>query len=178
MSAPPAAETRPKRPPAPTSWSPRPTRDKEYPEGVLRVNEAGSEIELRQWMGKKKRAETVVARFRLEPNADVRVDGPILRVSELSVTLESPGVAGEVAELLRRPARELETVKLVTDAEAVGQRVPGGARGGAEPAFAHQGRPAGRALRVDSIVDRPTTQSRWTRSTRRYSRDSQSRSRR
>jgi|GEM_PF-6145152 len=93
-------------------------QNKEHQEGVLRVNAAGNEIELSQWTGKKKRVETVIAKFRLEPNADVQVDGALLRVSELSVTLESPGAAGEVADLLRRPARELEAVKLVTDAEA------------------------------------------------------------
>jgi len=92
-------------------------QSREYPEGVLRVNEAGSEIELTQWAGKKKkRAETVIARFRLQPNAEVTVDGSLLRVSELSVTLESSGVAGEVAEVLRRPAKELEG--LVGRAEA------------------------------------------------------------
>lgn len=93
-------------------------QNKEYPEGILRVNEAGNEIELRQSTGKKSRAETVIARFRLEPNADVLADGALLKVSELSVTLETPGVAGEVADLLRRPARELEAARLVTEAEA------------------------------------------------------------
>lgn len=116
-------------------------QNKEYQEGVLRVNAAGNEIELSQWTGKKKRVETVIAKFRLEPNADVQVDGALLRVSELSVTLESPGAAGEVADLLRRPARELEAVKLVTDAEASVSGFLEGPRGGAEPAFAHQGRP-------------------------------------
>jgi len=93
-------------------------QNKEYPEGTLSVNAAGTEVELRQWTGKKKRAETVVARFRVEPNAEVAVDGALLRVSELSVTLESPGVAAEVTDLLRRPARELETLRLVSEAEA------------------------------------------------------------
>jgi hypothetical protein len=91
-------------------------QSREYPEGVLRVNEAGSEVELRQLTGK--RAETVIARFRLQPNAEVTVDGPLLRVSELSVTMESPEVAGEVADLLRRPARELEAARLLSNAEA------------------------------------------------------------
>ena len=92
-------------------------QNREYPEGILRVNEAGSEIELRQWTGKKKRAEALIAKFRLEPNVEVLVDGPLLRVSGLSVTLESPAAAGEVAELLRRPAKELEAVRLVSEAE-------------------------------------------------------------
>ena len=91
--------------------------NREYPEGILRVNEAGSEIELRQWTGKKKRAEAVIAKFHLEPNVEVIVDGPLLRVSGLSVTLESPAAAGEVAELLGRPAKELEAVRLVSEAE-------------------------------------------------------------
>ena len=60
----------------------------------------------------------MIAKFSLEPNADVLVDGALLKVSELSVTLESPGAAGEVADLLRRPARELEAVRLVSEAEA------------------------------------------------------------
>jgi hypothetical protein len=92
-------------------------QNREYPEGILRVNEAGSEIELRQWTGKKKRAEAVIARFNLEPNVEVLVDGALLRVSGLSVTLESPGAADEVAELLRRPAKELEAARLVSEAE-------------------------------------------------------------
>ncbi|MDA4115996.1 MAG: hypothetical protein OK442_05530 [Thaumarchaeota archaeon] len=93
-------------------------QDREYPEGVLAVNEAGNEIELRRWMGKTKRPDIVIARFHLEPNTDVRVDGAVLNVSELSVTLESPAAAGEVADLLRRPARELEAARLVTEVEA------------------------------------------------------------
>jgi hypothetical protein len=92
-------------------------QNREYPEGVLRVNEAGDEMELRQWNGRKKSAETVIARFHLEPNAEVLVDGALLKVSGLSVTLESPGAAGEVAELLSRPARELEAVRLVSEVE-------------------------------------------------------------
>jgi len=93
-------------------------QDKVYPEGVLRVNEAGSEIELRKWTGKDRRTGAVVARFNLEPNVDVLVDGPLLRVAGLSITLESPGVAGEVADLLRRPTRESEAVRLVSEAES------------------------------------------------------------
>jgi len=93
-------------------------RDKTYPDGTLRVNDAGSEIELRQWTGRRKKVETVVARFRLEPNTEVLVDGPLLRVSELSVTLESPGIAAEVADVLRRPAREREAVRVLSEAES------------------------------------------------------------
>jgi hypothetical protein len=91
--------------------------DKTYPDGILSVNEAGDEVELRQWTGKRKKEETTVARFRLEPNADVLVDGPLLRVSGLSITLESSGFAGEVADLLRRPAREREAMRILAEAE-------------------------------------------------------------
>jgi hypothetical protein len=93
-------------------------RDKAYPDGILRVNEAGSEIELRQLTGKRKREEEVIARFRLEPDTAVLVDGPLLRVSELSIALESPTVAGEVADLLRRPAREREALKGLSEVES------------------------------------------------------------
>ncbi len=93
-------------------------RDKAYPDGILRVNEAGDEIELRQLGGRRKKEEAVIARFRLEPNAEVLVDGPLLRVSELSIALESPAVAGEVADLLRRPAREQEALRGLSEAES------------------------------------------------------------
>lgn len=93
-------------------------RDKAYPDGILRVNEAGDEIELRQLSGRRKREEAVVARFRLEPDAEVSVDGRLLRVSELSITLESPALAGELADLLRRPAREREALRGLSDVEA------------------------------------------------------------
>ena len=89
-----------------------------YPEGVLRVNETGNEIELRQWTGKKGTTETAVARFNLEPNVVVVVDGPLLRVSELSVTLESPNAAGKVADLLRRPTGGRDAVSLLSGAES------------------------------------------------------------
>ncbi|HEV2389566.1 MAG TPA: hypothetical protein VGS04_02465, partial [Nitrososphaerales archaeon] len=94
-------------------------QDKEYPEGTLRVNEAGNEIEISQWTGKKKRTESVIVRFRLEPNTEVLVDGALLRVSGLSVTLESPTSANGVADLLGRPARELEAERLVAERETL-----------------------------------------------------------
>lgn len=118
MSSPPAGEDAPEAPSHAYRLVSATYQNREYPEGVLAVNESGNEIELRRWMGKTKRPDIAIARFHLEPNADVRVEGAVLRVSELSATLESPGVAGEVAELLRRPARELETARLVTEAEA------------------------------------------------------------
>jgi hypothetical protein len=93
-------------------------RDKTYPDGILLVDETGSEIELRQLTGKRKKDEVVVAKFHLEPNADVMVDGPLLRVSELSISLESPAVAQEVAELLRRPGREREASRRLSEAES------------------------------------------------------------
>lgn len=92
-------------------------RDKAYSDVVLLVDDARSEIELRQWSGRRKKKETVIARFRLEPNAEVLVDGTLLRVSELSITLESPAAAGEVAAILRRPAREREAMRLLSEAE-------------------------------------------------------------
>lgn len=85
----------------------------------MRVNEAGNEIELSQWTGKKKRTETVIVRFRLEPNTEVLVDGALLRVSGLAVTLESPAAAKGVADLLGRPGRELEAERLVAEGEAL-----------------------------------------------------------
>jgi len=119
VSVPPAGKV------ASPEWPPRTYRlvsatyqDKAYPEGVLWVNEAGSEIELRKWTGKDRRTGTAVARFNLEPNVDVLVEGPLLRVSGLSITLESPGVAGEVADLLGRPAKESEAVRLLSEAES------------------------------------------------------------
>jgi hypothetical protein len=93
-------------------------QNKAYPEGVVRVNEAGNEIELRQWTGKKGTTETAVARFNLEPNVQVLVDGQILRVSELSITLESPDIAGEVADLLRRPTKEQDAASPLSEAES------------------------------------------------------------
>ena len=119
MAASPAGED------ASDEWPPRTCRlvsaacqNKAYPEGLLRVNETGNEIELREWTGKNRGTEAVVARFNLEPNVEVLMDGPILKVSELSITLESPAVAGEVADLLRRPPREREEVRLVSEAES------------------------------------------------------------
>ena len=81
-------------------------RGKVYPDGFLLIDEAGKTIELRQATGRKRKEQAAVARFRLEPNAEVLVDGPNIKVSELSVTLDSPTSAGEVAEILKRPSRE------------------------------------------------------------------------
>jgi hypothetical protein len=75
-------------------------------------------IELRQGIGRKTREPATVARFRLEPGAEVLVDGPSIRVSELSVTLDSSAAAGEVAEILGHPAKEREAVGLLVQAES------------------------------------------------------------
>lgn len=93
-------------------------RGKAYPDGHLLLDEAGRVIELRQTVGRKKKEQATVARFRLEPNAEVLVDGPNLRVSELSVTLDSPAAAKEVAEILGHPAREREAVGQLAEAES------------------------------------------------------------
>jgi hypothetical protein len=91
-------------------------REKAFPDGVLLVDPGRSEIELRQRTGRRKKEQTTIARFRIEPTAVVQIDGPVLRISELSVTLQSPSQAGEIAELLRAPGRELELTRLVTEA--------------------------------------------------------------
>jgi hypothetical protein len=93
-------------------------REKTYADGVLLIDEGKSELELRQWTGRKKKDQATIARFRIEPTAEVLVDGPLIRISELSVTLESPSRASEIATLLRRPARERETGRAVSEAES------------------------------------------------------------
>jgi hypothetical protein len=92
--------------------------DKAYSDGTVLFYGEENEIELRQSTGKRKKEEAVIARFRVEPNAEVKVDGPFLKVSELSITLESPDLAGEVAELLRRPGKQKEEVTLLNEAES------------------------------------------------------------
>lgn len=92
--------------------------DKTYADGVLRLADSGTEMELRQWTSKKKVAQSVVARFRLEPNAEVSLDGPLLKVAELSITFESPSVAAQAALTLERPAREREALRLLSEAES------------------------------------------------------------
>jgi hypothetical protein len=92
--------------------------DKAYSAGSMSLDETRSEIELWQSAGKRKRDEQVMARFRVEPNAEVKVDGPLLKVSELSITLESPEEAAKVADLLGRPVKEREEVTLLKQAES------------------------------------------------------------
>ncbi len=93
-------------------------RDRTYSNGVLLVDEARNEMELRQWAGRKKKEQAPVVRFRIEPTAKVVVEGPLLTVSELSISLDSPAKAAELAGILRRPARELEAVQGISAAES------------------------------------------------------------
>lgn len=94
-------------------------RDKTYSEGQLLIYEARAEIELTQRTGKRRRQQEVVtARFRLEPTAELQIDGPSLKISELSMTLESAEAAKEVAEFLNRPIIDAEKVKRLAEAEA------------------------------------------------------------
>jgi hypothetical protein len=76
-----------------------------------------NEMELREWTGRRKKDETVVARFRVEPAAVITVEGPVLKVSELSMTLESPGVAAEIAELIKHPPMDQGAARLLSEAE-------------------------------------------------------------
>ncbi len=94
-------------------------RDKNYSEGLLLFDSAKRELELRQVRRiRRKNVETVIARFRVEPAAQVGVNGAVLKVSELSVTLESPSAAGEIAELLKRPEEESKRAKDLSEAES------------------------------------------------------------
>ena len=92
-------------------------RDRVYPDGVLIVDEVG-EIEIRQWIGRGKKAQAPVVRFRPELPVNVVVEGAQLRVSELSIALESPSKASELAELLRRPVRAQEAERSLGEVEA------------------------------------------------------------
>jgi hypothetical protein len=92
--------------------------DKTYADVVLRLADSGAEMELREWTSKKKEAQSVVARFRLEPNAEVSLDGPQLKVAELAITLESPSTATQVALTLGLRGREREALRLLLEAES------------------------------------------------------------
>ena len=81
------------------------------------VDEAQFEVELKQWTGRRKKGQATLTRFPVDPTAEFLLDGPLLRFSELSVTLESPSVAAEIAEILRRPSREREAARLLSEAE-------------------------------------------------------------
>jgi hypothetical protein len=93
-------------------------RDKKYKGGVFLLNETRGEIELRRLVGWWKKRQELVARFHIEPTAHVVVEGPLLVVSELSVTLESPSIAADIAELIKRPTREREHEALRVLAES------------------------------------------------------------
>jgi len=93
-------------------------REKTYADTLLIVDVARNEIELRQLTGRRKKAQTAIVRLRFEPTSDVLADGPLLRVSGLSMTLESPAKAGEVADILRGPARQKEAMQSLSEAEA------------------------------------------------------------
>ena len=92
-------------------------RDKTYSDVVLLIDEARFEAELKQWIGRRRKRQATITRLAVDPTADVIVDGPLLRFSELAVTLESPSKATEIAEILRRPAREREAARLLSEAE-------------------------------------------------------------
>jgi hypothetical protein len=92
--------------------------DKTYSNGVLLVDEARSEMELRQRVGMIRKRQTTVVKFRVEPTAKVVVDGTRLIVSELSVSLDSAAKAAALADVLGRPARELETAQGLSEAES------------------------------------------------------------
>jgi len=92
-------------------------RGKTYSDLVLLMDEARFEVELKQWIGRRKKGQATLTRFPVDPTAEVLLDGPLLRFSELSVTLESPSKAAEIAEILRRPAREREAARLLSEAE-------------------------------------------------------------
>lgn len=93
-------------------------RDRAYSGGTLLFYEAQKEIEFRQRTGRGKE-EVVVARFRVEPEADVKSEGAVLKISELSLTLESPEAAGEVAGILRPPLKERQDLKQLAEAESL-----------------------------------------------------------
>src|SRR5713226_5453283 len=92
-------------------------RDKTYPDVLLLIDEARFEVELKQWIGRRKKGQATITRFPVDPTAEVLVDGPLLRFSGLSVKLESPSKAAEIAEVLRRPGREREATRLLSEAE-------------------------------------------------------------
>jgi hypothetical protein len=92
-------------------------RGKTYSDVLLLIDEPRSEVELRQWIGRRKKGQATLTRFQIDPTAEVLVDGPLVRISDLSATLESPSKAAELADLLRRPAREREAMRLLSEAE-------------------------------------------------------------
>jgi hypothetical protein len=92
-------------------------RGKTYSDVLLLIDEPRSEVELRQWVGRRKKGQATLTRFQIDPTAEVLVDGPLVRISEVSVALESPSRAAELADLLRRPSREREAMRLLSETE-------------------------------------------------------------
>jgi hypothetical protein len=92
---------------------------KTYADSVLQIDDSSMEVELKSWTGRRKKVQTTVVSLRLEPTVGVLVDGAALRVLDLTVTLESPERAGEVAEVLRRPGKKLEAVRRLSEVEAL-----------------------------------------------------------
>lgn len=91
-----------------------------WKDGLLYFSPERREIEVRQFVGWRKKKQRVVARFRAEQEAAVDVDGASLKVGELSITLESPTVASEIAEVLNLPKKQREEQKrLLSEAEAM-----------------------------------------------------------
>lgn len=76
--------------------------DRKFKEGVLVVHYAKRLLELMQYADRKSKQEVLVARFKVEPHAEISADGKTLRVSELTLKLDSPRSAAEVVSLLER----------------------------------------------------------------------------
>lgn len=115
MSSPPIEEP---RPPREYKLAGAVYKDTSYPDAVLVVYEERSDLELRHPEGKRSRDDPVIARFHVEPNAEVKVEGASMKISDLSITLESSAYALEVEDLLRRPARVQKALKVLATAEA------------------------------------------------------------
>lgn len=92
-------------------------KDTSYPDAMLFVYEERSDLELRHPEGKRSPGELVIARFHVEPNAEVKVEGAAMKISDLSITLESAANALEVEDLLKRPARVQNALKALATAE-------------------------------------------------------------
>lgn len=92
--------------------------DRRFKEGILVVEYAKRLLELHQFANRKSKEEVLVARFKVEPHAEVSADGKTLRVSELTLKLDSPRSAGEVLSLLRRAPPEPPKTDPLSEAEA------------------------------------------------------------
>ncbi|MDG6915810.1 MAG: hypothetical protein JRN23_02940 [Nitrososphaerota archaeon] len=66
------------------------------------VDEARRLLEVRSGGDRRSSEETLVARFRVEQSATVTADGKSLRVSDLTLKLDSSRSAAEVAAILKR----------------------------------------------------------------------------